>query len=152
MGNRAVLTTKENYLNDGIGIYLHWNGGQNSIEAFCYYCDAMGYRTPDSDDYGFARLIQTIANFFGPNGLSIGVGKARHLDDSDNGTWFIKDWRVAENSYTNEEGRELKPYYTKLNSDELIEFMCAINVTQPILGQLGEDSIREYVNSLFDNA
>lgn len=26
MGNRAVITTEENFENNGIGIYLHWNG------------------------------------------------------------------------------------------------------------------------------
>ena len=30
MGNRAVITTSKKDL----GLYLHWNGGRDSIEAF----------------------------------------------------------------------------------------------------------------------
>lgn len=27
MGNRAVITTRHNFDNNGVGVYLHWNGG-----------------------------------------------------------------------------------------------------------------------------
>ena len=37
MGNRAVITTKENMYNNGVAIYLHWNGGRDSVEAFLEY-------------------------------------------------------------------------------------------------------------------
>lgn len=30
MGNRAVITTEEKQ----IGVYLHWNGGRDSVQAF----------------------------------------------------------------------------------------------------------------------
>jgi len=33
MGNRAVVCFDE-YNDDAIGIYLHWNGGRDSVEAF----------------------------------------------------------------------------------------------------------------------
>ena len=29
MGNRAVITTRENWRHCGVGIYLHWNGNVN---------------------------------------------------------------------------------------------------------------------------
>ena len=32
MGNRAVITTRKD-LKD-IGVYLHWNGGRDSVEGF----------------------------------------------------------------------------------------------------------------------
>ena len=47
MGNRAVITTKENFENNGIGIYLHWNGGRDSVEGFLEYCRRKGYRSPE---------------------------------------------------------------------------------------------------------
>ena len=62
MGNRAVITTVDGWKNNGIGIYLHWNGGKDSIEAFLKYCKLRGFR---NGDYGMARLTQVIANFFG---------------------------------------------------------------------------------------
>lgn len=75
MGNRAVITTRENFDNDGIGIYVHWNGGRDSVEAFLAYCEARGFRSPSQDNaYGFAQLARVIGNFFG-NGLSLGIDR-----------------------------------------------------------------------------
>ena len=73
MGNRAVITTSTDINvseSNDIGVYLHWNGGRDSVEAFLLYCKLKGYRTPEYDNYGWARLCQVIGNFFG-GGLSI---------------------------------------------------------------------------------
>ena len=101
MGNRAVITTKENFDNNGVGIYVHWNGGRDSVEAFLKYCELKGFRSPETDDYGWARLAQVIANYFGGDGLSIGVNRVDHLDcaNGDNGTYFIKDWKIVGRKY-----------------------------------------------------
>lgn len=90
MGNRAVITTKENWRNGGVGIYLHWNGGRDSVEAFLKYCELKGFRSPSSDSYGMARLCQVIGNFFG-GGLSVGIDTLWHLDcdNFDNGVYII---------------------------------------------------------------
>lgn len=42
MGNRAVITTKERK----IGLYLHWNGGRDTVEPLLKYCELQGYRPP----------------------------------------------------------------------------------------------------------
>ena len=34
MGNRAIITTQKDFDNNGIGVYLHWNGGRDSVQAF----------------------------------------------------------------------------------------------------------------------
>ena len=97
MGNRAVITTKSKE----IGVYLHWHGGRDSVEAFLKYCELKGFRSPETDDYGWARLAQIIANYFGGDGLSIGVNRVDHLDcdNGDNGTYFIKDWKIVGREY-----------------------------------------------------
>ncbi len=89
MGNRAVITTRENYENNGVGIYVHWNGGMDSVRAFLKYAQLRGFR---AGDYGWARLVQTIANFFGGN-LSIGIDTVDKLDcdNYDNGVYLIDD-------------------------------------------------------------
>lgn len=99
MGNRAVITTNKN-LND-IGIYLHWNGGRDSVEAFLAYCDLKHYRKPENDSYGYAMLINVITNYFG-DGLSCDVNKADFLDcdNYDNGVYIIKDWRIVGRLYS----------------------------------------------------
>ena len=97
MGNRAVITTKENFENDGIGIYVHWNGDKNTVQMWLNTCAAKGYRKPEEDPYGWAYLCKEIADFFG-NGRSVGIDRVKSLDydNWDNGTYFIKDWKIVE--------------------------------------------------------
>ena len=97
MGNRAVITTKENFENNGVGVYLHWNGGRDSVEAFLKYCELKGYRSPSSDNYGWARLCQVIGNFFGGS-TSIGIDLISKLDydNWDNGTYIIENWKIVD--------------------------------------------------------
>ena len=121
MGNRAVITNNIN----GMGIYLHWNGGRDSVEAFLKYCELKGYRT---DDYGMARLTQVIANFFGGTD-SIGVDLCSRLDtdNGDNGTYIIKGWHIEKRLYFS--GSEQNEY----SMDEMLQ---AIDEAQPAKEQL----------------
>ena len=91
MGNRAVITTEEKKL----GVYLHWNGGRDSVEAFLAVCAENNYRQPKNDSYGWARLCQVIANYFS-SGLSVGIDTLENLDcdNGDNGMYIIKDWQI----------------------------------------------------------
>ena len=87
MGNKCVITTREDFDNDGIGIYLHWGGGRDSVEAFLKYCELKQHRSVTDDaSYAYARLCQVIGNFFGGS-LSIGIDSVRNLDcdNYDNG-------------------------------------------------------------------
>ena len=61
MGNRAVITTVDRK----IGLYVHWNGGRDTIQPLLKYCELKGFRPPSSDSYGWARLCQVLGNFFG---------------------------------------------------------------------------------------
>ena len=121
MGNRAVVTFAkrceiEKYLvpaekgGDGqklegfvadnpnrVGVYLHWNGGRDSIEAFLGACKELGYRGGASDSYGVARFTQTVCNFFGSDGLSCGVDTLEHsyTNNYDNGVYVVGDnWEI----------------------------------------------------------
>lgn len=97
MGNRAVITTRKDWESDGVGIYLHWNGGRESVEAFLRYCELKGYRSPDKDCYGWARLCQVIGNFFGGTN-SVGINTLWNLDydNGDNGTYIIEGWKIVD--------------------------------------------------------
>lgn len=116
MGNRAVITTEENFNNNGIGIYVHWNGGRDSVEAFLKYCELQGFSKPEEDCYGWARLCQVIANFFGGDS-SVGIDVCSHLDcdNYDNGVYFIKDWKIVGRKYF--EGEEQHSY----DIDEMVD-------------------------------
>ena len=91
MGNRAVITTTKR----DMGVYLHWNGGRDSVEGFLEYCHMRGFRSPECDDYGWARLCQVVGNFMGASGLSVGIwpypGDAPALEaGSDNGVYVTE--------------------------------------------------------------
>ena len=82
MGNRAVIQMEDNPLE----IYLHWNGGRDSVEPIVDYARAQGVRT---GDYGVARLCQIIGNTLGGT-LSLGVApKGSYSGDEDNGTYVL---------------------------------------------------------------
>ena len=123
MGNRAVITTENNWKNDGAGIYLHWNGGRDSVEAFLKYCELKGYRSPSNDCYGFARLCQVIGNFFGGN-ASIGIDTLWHLDcdNWDNGVYIIDGWKIVDRKYFNG---------VEQNGHDLQEMLLSIDKAMP---------------------
>ena len=145
MGNRAVITdTKE--LNscielkdrdDKVGIYLHWNGGKDSIVAFLEYCKAREFRG-FCDSYGKARLVQVIANYFGGY-LSLGVDILSKLDcdNYDNGVYIVDDcFNIVGRKYF--EGIEQ-------NSYNLREMLISIDERQPEKDRIGEEGIDQYL-------
>ena len=117
MGNRAVITTEA----EEIGVYLHWNGGRDSVEAFLAVCEQMGHRCPEDDGYGWARLCQVIANYIGGT-YSIGIDKIENLDcdNGDNGMYIIKDWKIIGRKHFDNR-TEQKEYDLKKMIDEVIE-------------------------------
>ena len=137
MGNRAVITTDNRSYDvsksSELGVYLHWNGGRDSVEAFLKYCKLQAYRPPEVDNYGWARLCQVIGNYFGGE-LSIGIDKCCNLDcdNYDNGTYIIKDWEIIDRKYVR--GNEQRVY-------DLTEMLMEIDERQPKHMQLGADSI-----------
>ena len=121
MGNRAVITDRDKR----VGVYLHWNGGRHSVEAFLKYCKLRGFRT---GDYGWARLCQVIGNFFG-GGLSVGIDTLDHLDcdNGDNGMYIMDGWELVGHEHD-------EPCNDDYDVDELV---MAIDSCQPQSEQLG---------------
>ena len=94
MGNRAVITTPERK----IGLYLHWNGGRDTVEPLLKYCELKGYRPPSADTYGWARLAQVVGNFFGGT-CSVGIGTYTtdsQMNPGDNGIYVVDGWSIVE--------------------------------------------------------
>ena len=97
MGNRAVITTPERK----VGVYLHWNGGRDTVEPLLRYCELQGYRPPSADDYGWARLCQVMGNFFGGS-TSLGIGAYtadKLMNPGDNGIYVIDGWKIVDRVY-----------------------------------------------------
>lgn len=108
MGNRAVITTKKRDLE----VYVHWNGGRDSVEAFLRYCELRGFRSPETDPYGWARLCQVLGNYFGADGLCAGISPYCGEDASwyDNGVYIIENWRIVERVYPYDGFKEQEDY------------------------------------------
>lgn len=132
MGNRAVITTRKRDL----GLYLHWNGGRDSVEAFLRYCELRGFRCPEQDDYGWARLCQVVANFMGGSGLSVGI-QPYTTDErmvsygDDNGVYVIEGWKIVDRIYPWDDFEEHENY-------DLGAMLLEIDASQPEDQRLGE--------------
>ena len=123
MGNRAVITIKNDYIKkeDWPSIYLHWNGGLDTVKPMLDVAKEYGIRC--ESHYGTARLAQLFGNFFGGT-LSIGVGpyKDQDYDNSDNGTYIIgDDWQIVEREYNRNPEQKNHDY------KEMIESINKIN-------------------------
>lgn len=130
MGNSAIITTRTNYNTNGIGVYLHWNGGRDSVEAFLKYCKLKGYRPPEQDSYGWARLCQVIGNFLGGT-LSLGIDKFTQDDGKwvDNGVYIIENWNIIDRKPLN---------YREQTNWDLEKMLLSIDKAQPKAEQLGK--------------
>lgn len=139
MGNCAVISIngKED---EKLGVYLHWNGGRDSVKSFLHYCKLKEFRPPEQDNYGWARLCQIIGNYFGGS-MSIGIDIYSKLDrdNGDNGTYIIKKWEIINRFHYNGEEQ---------NGHDLLNMLLEIDSHQPVGEQIGEEKIRDYVNSL----
>ena len=142
MGNRAVITTEDNFNNNGIGIYLHWNGGYDSVDAFLKYAKFRGVRSPLSDpSYFWSRLSQIIGNYFGGN-LSVGINCVNNLDcdNFDNGVYIIDDnFNIVDRKYY--EGEEQTEY-------PLADMLASIDKAQPEGSKL-KDTLKEWNGDYF---
>ena len=128
MGNRAAIAIRKT--KGSPAIYLHWNGGPESVLAFLHAAKALKVRSPESDpDYCLGRLAQIIGNFFGGT-TSMGIGRVGHVDDSDNGTYFIggdfeiKSRTQGEVKTVDGLNKEEKDRYVAMR-DQIIEFQTA---------------------------
>ena len=145
MGNRAVITSSKSINvenSNDIGVYLHWNGGYESVASFLKYCELKGYRPPDTDCYGWAMLCNVITNFFG-DGLSCGVEKCNRLDcdNYDNGVYIIEGWRIVNRAFNpNCEDKEI-------STEDMIDNLIEIDQRQPKGMQIGIEKVKNMINT-----
>lgn len=131
MGNRAIVKA----FGKNIGVYLHWNGGRDSVEAFLEYCKLRGFRDFE-DSYGMARFCQIAGNFFGGT-LSLGIETNVYMDErcspGDNGIYEVKGWEIV--GRCDAPSREQQEY-------DLVDALVEIDKSQPFNDQMGESFIK----------
>lgn len=108
MGNRAIVIFADKY-NISPAIYLHWNGGAESIYPFL---EELEKRGGGDMEYAPARFIQVVGDLFDcdeRNTQSVGVSNGpaeielyalRKFDPGDNGIYviesFYKDYEMQQ--------------------------------------------------------
>ena len=104
MGNRCLIAFKEKESKkkkeEVPCIYLHWNGGRDSVEAFLDASKRLGVRTNDQF-YGMARMTQIISNYLGGT-LSIGISNVGDWDLGflDNGVYWVDGLEIYDRTDT----------------------------------------------------
>lgn len=143
MGNRAFIKGQAS----NVGVYLHWNGGIDSVEAFLEYCKLRNFRPFDTDGgYGLARFCQVVGNWFGGD-LSIGVYEESCTTDEearkcrlDNGVYIINsEWEIVK--------RLAPPKNLKREGYDRLEMLLSIDSAQPEDDRLGEEYIIKAIDS-----
>lgn len=132
MGNRAIIKP----IDSNIGVYLHWNGGINSVTSFLEYCKLKGYRDfggKNADGYGIARFVQVVSNFFG-GGDSIGIEtNVKETEDCasglDNGIYVVDGWDIVKRICGND----------TVENYSVQDMLKSIDKAQPTKEQLGEE-------------
>lgn len=127
MGNRCLIAFKQKESvkkkEEVPCIYLHWNGGRDSVEAFLDATKRLGVRKHDPS-YAMARLTQIIANFMGGT-LSIGVSSVGDwaLDFLDNGVYWVDELEIYDRTDTYDGYKEQKSY----DHEELVKAIIDAN-------------------------
>lgn len=135
MGNRGVITFKDTT----IGVYLHWNGGRDSVEPFLTYAKLKGLPCPRKADplAGLPGLLAILVNFFGNDGSCVSLENVgdKHedvdLDVADNGVYEVEDWKIIDRY-----GMENR---SEQNHHDFHEMLDEIDNAQPEAGRLGSD-------------
>lgn len=113
MGNRAhIIFPETENASHAVAVYLHWNGGVESVQTFLDYLSSEGVR---ANQYGAARFIQLVGNYFGGT-LSLGVTYAdmsnlSPLDHGDNGIYIIDSandkFEIKEHFWLDDDGKRV---------------------------------------------
>ena len=131
MSNSGIIVFEDNR---ELGLYLHWNGGRDSVEAFLKYCELT--KKTGGFQYGMLSLSQVIKNWSVTLGDII-MNPFNH--DTDNGIYIIdKKWNIIDRRKFN--GIEQNEY-------DLEEFLKELDESQPAKYQLGEEYFKgKFVN------
>lgn len=135
MGNRAVVTTKSatGFCEESIGIYLHWNGGRDSVTGFLKYCELQGFRSPEIDSDSWLKFQQVILNC----GLTADRDKCKNLDcdNGDNGVYLVENWQIVGRKFMEHAEQDVYP---------LKDMLLGIDEKQPVHMQIHDKIIMEF--------
>lgn len=136
MGNSGFVMPE----NSRVGLYLHWDGGRDSVDAFLTYaelagCLPLGASATDEGLAALAAFTATVMNFVEPYGARLQLCDPWDPDaarDADNGVYIVKDFAII--------ARYRAPEVEQ-DERELVPMLKAIDLAQPEHRRLGADRI-----------
>lgn len=125
MGNRAVITN----LGNEKGIYIHWNGGRDTVEPVLWYCKNLMPKTIVAKSE-----LERIACALEFMGLSPEIDDIDRLDcdNWDNGVYVVKDCEIVGRLY--QHNGEQKNY-------NFISIVMWANKSMPKIWQKSEEDV-----------
>lgn len=99
MSNSAVITTTKDFINDGIGLFIRWNGGRDSVEGFLKYCELKGYPSPEQHKDGWKGLIHVLVHFFEGTDMCANHLSELCIDCLEHGVYIIDNWQIVGRAY-----------------------------------------------------
>ena len=137
MSENAAIVSK----NSNLYLYLHWYGEECEVRGLLEYCRDRGFRTPDFNDYGWARLCQVAANYVDDSGLGCGIGSFESLESLvksgfDNGIYVIDGWDIIDRKFASQRDEEVD-YFNEADPLAIKLIECEIDSHQPPSQQLG---------------
>lgn len=96
MGNRAFIMAE----GASTGIYLSWNGGRDSVEAFLQYAELSGLPPLGRKNEGLPAFVTVLVNFFGNHGLHVHLDQCdpewpQGSDPGDNGVYVVNGFGIT---------------------------------------------------------
>lgn len=92
MGNRAVIALDKFDAENGQGVYLHWNGGRDSIESFLEFVRID--HTAFIQETGVDKLLLALNAFgFSDNKVTVEPLGRLDCDNYDNGVYVVDTQR-----------------------------------------------------------
>lgn len=121
MGNRAVVTF-DSYDKENFGVYLHWNGGRDSVEAMLEATKRIMESRGVDPTYAMVRFVQ-VATTAIPGNCSIGLNKLKHLDcdNFDNGVYVVDSKTLEIIARHHHEGPEQNEHNVNEFADVLVK-------------------------------
>lgn len=91
MGNRAIITSTKK----DIALYMHWNGGRDTVEPLLEACAATGIPSPEKDPSGWSAIASRARNYLGDH-VGLWTYQGDRSSPGDNGIYVIEDWSIKE--------------------------------------------------------
>jgi hypothetical protein len=119
MGNRAVVAVRGKTADKDRAVYLHWNGGRASIQAFLYACaDIMPCDNIERMPVKALKQFERVAREYIGGSVYWETWAEADRDNGDNGVYIIgADWRIV--------GREHVPTNEEIDSKKTDEIHAA---------------------------